>query len=180
MICLLADVGLRASEPDLAFGPFERLETGFLTGRGFEVSFGSIPKMPIMGLLESLLGIGFRFEQPAATYRARFYRLPIGGTDIAGDRESNYEVLRIETSSRGEFSIDIANSPRRFRRKKNYKTFSELANAEFRASILEDASYDSQKIPAGNRLPHLKKLFTGTPKRIPTMTLRVIFCQNAH
>jgi len=180
MICLLADVGLRASEPDLAFDPFERWETGFLTGRGFEVSFGSIPKMPIMGLLESLLGIGFRFEQPAATYRARFYLLPIGGADIAGDYSSNYEVLRVETLSRREFSIDIANSPRCFHRKKNYKTFSELANAESHASILEFALRDSQKIPAGNRLPLLKKLFTGTAKRRPAMQLRVIFCQNAH
>jgi len=86
MICLLADVGLRFRESDLAFDPFRRLETGFLTGRGFEGvgSFGSIPKMPIMGLDESLLGISSRIKQPAATYRARFCRLPIGIADIAG------------------------------------------------------------------------------------------------
>src|SRR5690606_13923405 len=50
MICLLADVGLRASEPDLAFDSFVR--------RGLEgvVSFGSIPKMPLMGLVGSRLG----------------------------------------------------------------------------------------------------------------------------
>jgi hypothetical protein len=86
MICLLADVWLRFSEPDLAFDPFRRLETGFLTGRGFEGldSFGLIPKMPIMGLDESLLGISFRIKQPAATYRARFCLLPIGLADMAG------------------------------------------------------------------------------------------------
>jgi hypothetical protein len=112
MICLLADVGLRASEPDLAFDPFERFETGFLTGRGFEVSFGSIPKMPIMGLVESLLGIRFRIKQPAATYRARLSHLPIGMADIAGAHALKYELLRSETSRRKEFSIDNENSQR--------------------------------------------------------------------
>ena len=91
MICLLADVGLRASEPDLAFGSFVR--------RGLEgdVSFGSIPKMPIMGLVESLLGIRFRIKQPAATYRARLSHLPIGRADIVREHVRAHEVLRSET-----------------------------------------------------------------------------------
>jgi hypothetical protein len=106
MICLLADVGLRAPEPDLAFDPFVR--------RGLEgdVSFGSIPKMPIMGLVESLLGIRFRIKQPAATYRACICRLPIGGADIVRVRAPNHEVLRFETSRRNQFSIDNENSTR--------------------------------------------------------------------
>ncbi len=105
MICLLADVGLRAPEPDLAFDSFVR--------RGLEGdSFGSIPKMPIMGLVESLLGIRFRIKQPAATYRACICRLPIGGADIVRVCVPNYEVLRMETSKRKQFSIDNENSPR--------------------------------------------------------------------
>lgn len=91
MICLLADVGLRVPEPDLAFDPFLR--------RGLEgdVSFGSIPKMPIMGLVESLLGIRFRIKQPAATYRARFQYLPIGRAHIVRIAGRKHEVLRRET-----------------------------------------------------------------------------------
>lgn len=59
IVCLLADLGLRFRVPEVFFDAFLRLETGFLAGRGFEgdISFGSIPKMPIMGLVESLLGI---------------------------------------------------------------------------------------------------------------------------
>jgi hypothetical protein len=114
MICLLADVGLRFREPDLDFDPFRRLETGFLTGRGFEgeSSFGSIPKMPIMGLDESLLGISFRIEQPAATYRARFCRLPIGLADIAGVWTCNHDILDSQCNAKAEFSVDNKNCPR--------------------------------------------------------------------
>ncbi|MBX3512578.1 MAG: hypothetical protein KF826_00455 [Xanthobacteraceae bacterium] len=99
---------MRASEPDLAFDPFVR--------RGLEgdVSFGSIPKMPIMGLVESLLGIRFRIKQPAATYRACICCLPIGGADVVRVRVPDYEVLRLETSQRNEFSIDKENFPQRF------------------------------------------------------------------
>jgi hypothetical protein len=177
MICLLADVGLRSSEPDLAFDPFERFETGFLTGRGLEgeVSFGPIPKMPIMGLLESLLGISFRLEQPAATYRARFCRLPIGVADIAGVHASNYEVLSLETSRCHEFSIDIENLRCCRSRKKNNRTFSELAQHRFRVSILVGVIRESKKFPARNRLTLLKKLFTGMRKRTSRRCCESIF-----
>jgi hypothetical protein len=114
MICLLADVGLRFLEPDLAFDPFRRLETGFLTGRGFEgvESFGSIPKMPIMGLDESLLGMNFRIKQPAATYRARFRLLPIGLADIAGVWRGYHDILHAQCNAKAEFPVDNKNLPR--------------------------------------------------------------------
>jgi hypothetical protein len=114
MICLLADVGLRFLEPDLAFDPFRRLETGFLTGRGFEgvESFGSIPKMPIMGLDESLLGMSFRIKQPAATYRARFRLLPIGLADIAGVWCGYHDILHAQCNAKDEFPVDNKNLPR--------------------------------------------------------------------
>jgi hypothetical protein len=95
IVCLLADLGLRFRVPEVFFDALLRLETGFLAGRGFEgeISFGLIPKMPIMGLVESLLGIGFRIKQPASTYRLHRSHLAIGMADFAGWRAACYDLL---------------------------------------------------------------------------------------
>jgi hypothetical protein len=115
-----------------------------------------------MGLVESLLGIRFRIKQPAATYRACICGLPIGRADIVRVRAPNYEVLRSETRERKQFSIDNENSTRRFNSKENARTFSELANTRFCATILVFDAMRFKKITARNRLTLLKKLFTGT------------------
>ena len=104
MVCLLARLGLRFRVPDFFF--VARLRAVC------EVSFGPIPKMPIMGLVESLLGISSPNKQPAATYRARILRLPIGMADIVGVCCCRHDLLRVDCDAVFEFSIDNRNSLR--------------------------------------------------------------------